>query len=105
MAQSAPVARLNRLLGQVTLNETKGQETEDKKQKAAQPKYVFLLVVAHETTDLTLFVTSIRGQEKDSLTVIDNRSGKSYEIPIRHNTIDAQKLGQIKAKPNLPGLR
>jgi citrate synthase len=34
---------------------------------------------------------------KDSLTVTDNRTGKSYEIPIEHGTIRAMDLRKIKA--------
>src|SRR4029079_10055837 len=34
---------------------------------------------------------------KDTLTVTDNRTGKTYEIPIEHGTIRALDLRQIKA--------
>jgi citrate synthase len=33
---------------------------------------------------------------KDTLTIIDNRTGKQYEIPITHDTIRAMDLRQIK---------
>jgi citrate synthase len=33
---------------------------------------------------------------KDTLTITDNRTGRSYEIPIQHDTIDASALRQIK---------
>src|SRR3990172_5934920 len=33
---------------------------------------------------------------KDTLTVTDNRTGKSYELPITHDTIHATDLRQIK---------
>jgi citrate synthase len=33
---------------------------------------------------------------RDSLTIIDNRTGKRYEIPIQHGTIRAMDLRQIK---------
>ncbi len=36
----------------------------------------------------------------DTLTVIDNRTGKSYEIPITHETIPASALRQIKVNPD-----
>jgi citrate synthase len=36
---------------------------------------------------------------KDTLTIIDNRTGKSYEIPITHDTIRATDLRQIKVNP------
>ena len=41
---------------------------------------------------------------KESLTVIDNRSGKSYDIPIEENTIRAAELRQIKVAPDDFGL-
>ena len=34
----------------------------------------------------------------DSLTIIDNRTGKKYEIPIEHDTIRAMDLRRIKVK-------
>ena len=34
--------------------------------------------------------------QRESLTVTDNRTGKSYEIPIKHDTIRAMDLRQIK---------
>jgi citrate synthase len=40
----------------------------------------------------------------DSLTVIDNRSGKKYEIPIVHGAIHATDLRQIKTGPDDFGL-
>ncbi|MEE9568795.1 MAG: hypothetical protein V3W37_05355 [Candidatus Binatia bacterium] len=33
---------------------------------------------------------------KETLTPIDNRTGRSYEIPIQHGTIRAMDLRQIK---------
>src|SRR5262245_1099657 len=41
---------------------------------------------------------------KDSLTVTDNRTGKTYELPIEHGTIKAIDLRQIKAGPDDFGL-
>ena len=35
---------------------------------------------------------------KDSLTITDNRTGKSYEIPIENGTIKALDLRQIKSQ-------
>jgi len=35
---------------------------------------------------------------KDTLTITDNRTGKSYELPIEHDTIHATDLRQIKVK-------
>ena len=34
--------------------------------------------------------------KKESLTVTDNRTGKSYELPIKHNYIVANDLKKIK---------
>ncbi|MFQ5849564.1 MAG: citrate synthase [Candidatus Binatia bacterium] len=41
---------------------------------------------------------------KDTLTLIDNRTGKSYEIPIQHGTIRAMDLRQIKTSEGDFGL-
>src|SRR2546426_2006237 len=41
---------------------------------------------------------------KDSLTITDNRTGKTYEIPIENGTIKALDLRQIKAGPDDFGL-
>jgi citrate synthase len=40
----------------------------------------------------------------DTLTVIDNRTGKKYELPIEHDAIRAKDLAQIQATPGGPGL-
>ncbi len=40
----------------------------------------------------------------DSFTIIDNRTGKSYEIPVEHDTIRAMDLRQIKVNPEDFGL-
>ncbi len=37
---------------------------------------------------------------KDTLTVTDNRTGKTYELPITHDTIRAADLRQIKVNPD-----
>src|SRR5690348_10334011 len=36
----------------------------------------------------------------DSLTIVDNRTGKTYELPITDGTIRAMDLRQIKATPD-----
>ena len=36
---------------------------------------------------------------RDTVTITDNRTGKSYEIPITHDTIRAMDLRQIKVNP------
>jgi citrate synthase len=41
---------------------------------------------------------------KDTLTITDNRTGKTYEVPITLETINAIDLRQIKAKPEDFGL-
>ncbi|HZP42661.1 MAG TPA: citrate synthase [Candidatus Binatia bacterium] len=40
----------------------------------------------------------------DTLTVIDNRTGRKYELPIEHNAIRATDLQQIRVEPDGPGL-
>jgi len=42
--------------------------------------------------------------DNNSLTITDNRTGKSYEIPIEHNTIKALDLRQIKVSDDDFGL-
>ncbi len=42
---------------------------------------------------------------KDSLTVTDNRTGKTYEFPIEDNTIRAMDLGKITTQDEEEGLR
>jgi citrate synthase len=37
---------------------------------------------------------------RETLTIIDNRTGKNYEVPITHGTIKAMDLRQIKTEPN-----
>src|SRR5215472_8588645 len=39
------------------------------------------------------------GTRRDTLTITDNRTGKSYELPITHDTIRAMDLRQIKVNP------
>jgi citrate synthase len=41
---------------------------------------------------------------KNTLTITDNRTGKSYELPIENETIKAMDLRQIKTKPDDFGL-
>lgn len=44
--------------------------------------------------------TAAKGNEKDNknkLTILDNRTGKSYEIPVLHHTINATHLKKIEA--------
>ena len=36
---------------------------------------------------------------KDTLTVTDNRTGRSYELPIEENTIRATDLAKIRTSP------
>ena len=39
------------------------------------------------------------GARRDTVTITDNRTGKSYEIPVTHDTIRASDLRQIKVNP------
>src|SRR5579862_3392683 len=41
---------------------------------------------------------------RQTLTITDNRTGKSYEIPITHDTIRAADLRQIKVNPDEFGM-
>ena len=36
--------------------------------------------------------------KKDTLTVTDNRTGKTYELAIKHNYIEANDLKKIKSE-------
>ena len=40
----------------------------------------------------------------DSLTVTDNRTGRTYELPIEHNTVRATDLAKIRVSEGEPGL-
>ncbi|MCL6649429.1 MAG: citrate (Si)-synthase, partial [Chloroflexi bacterium] len=44
------------------------------------------------------------GERRNTLTVIDNRTGKSYELPIQDGAIRAIDLRQIKTGPDDFGL-
>lgn len=37
---------------------------------------------------------------KDTLTITDNRTGKTYEVPVTHDTINAMDLRQIRVNPD-----
>jgi citrate synthase len=41
---------------------------------------------------------------RETVTITDNRTGKSYEIPITHDTIRAADLRQIKVDPKEFGM-
>ena len=41
---------------------------------------------------------------RESLTIVDNRTGKSYEVPIKNGAIRAMDLRQIKVDPNEFGM-
>src|ERR687886_761188 len=43
-------------------------------------------------------------ESRDSLTVTDNRTGQSYELPITDGTIRASDLRQVKTSPDDFGL-
>src|SRR5216683_2809265 len=54
--------------------------------------------------DSPLSATTTRKQEgsttpRETLTITDNRTGKSYEVPVTHGTIRAADLRQIKVDP------
>src|SRR5438046_8921581 len=59
--------------------------------------------------DSPLSATVTRKQEgsttpRETLTITDNRTGKSYEVPITHDTIRAADLRQIKVDPKEFGM-
>src|SRR5712692_10210583 len=59
--------------------------------------------------DSTLSATQTRKHEgtvapRETLTITDNRTGKSYEVPITHDTIRAADLRQIKVDPKEFGM-
>src|SRR5260370_13967755 len=59
--------------------------------------------------DSPLSATQTRKSEgaaalRETLTIIDNRTGKSYEIPITHDTIRDADLRQIKVNPKEFGM-
>src|SRR5260370_2367207 len=41
---------------------------------------------------------------RETLTITDNRTGRSYEVPITHGTIRAMNLRQIKVDPKEFGM-
>ena len=43
------------------------------------------------------------GARRDTLTIIDNRTGKEYEVPIKNDTIRAIDLRQIKVARAISG--
>jgi citrate synthase len=48
--------------------------------------------------------TEDAARRRETLTITDNRTGKSYEIPITHDTIKAMDLRQIKVNPSEFGM-
>src|ERR1700674_71306 len=58
-------------------------------------------VRSHETSDLRLQTSTSMA---DTISIVDNRTGKSYELPIQDGTIRAMDLRQIKAGPDDFGL-
>ncbi len=44
------------------------------------------------------------GMPRETLTITDNRTGKTYEVPITHGTIRAMDLRQIKVDPKEFGM-
>ncbi|MGH3445858.1 MAG: citrate/2-methylcitrate synthase, partial [Nocardioidaceae bacterium] len=52
----------------------------------------------NQTTDST------EPQQNQTLTVTDNRTGSSYDVPILDGAIKASDIGQIKTAEDTPGL-
>ena len=56
-------------------------------------------------TEATNTATADSPDEKgESLTITDNRTGSSYDVPIRDGAVNAADIGKIKAGEDTPGL-
>ncbi|CDJ57561.1 citrate synthase, putative [Eimeria maxima] len=47
-------------------------------------------------------ISSEDNDSQQSLKIIDERTGREYRVPIKHNTIEAKKLAEIKTLEGLP---
>src|SRR5579859_2589649 len=56
------------------------------------------------TTATTTRKAEGSGSSRQTLTITDNRTGRSYEVPITHDTIRASDLRQIKVDPKEFGM-
>src|SRR6202162_1800375 len=56
------------------------------------------------TPETQVAAEGITRMSRDTLSITDNRTGKSYEIPIKHDTIHATDLRQIKVKSDEFGM-
>jgi citrate synthase len=56
------------------------------------------------TTSKTQESAEKPSEKRDALSVVDHRTGKSYEIPIQNGTVRAMDLRQIKTGPDDFGL-
>jgi citrate synthase len=70
--------------------------------------------VARLVNQLTTAPVAAQGSEekkeggaavKQSVTLIDNRTGKKYELAVKHGCLDAQDIAKIKIAPRKPGLK
>ena len=52
----------------------------------------------------TASTDSSNGSGSETLTIRDNRTGQSYDVPIQDGTIKAADIGKIKADDETPGL-
>src|ERR1700747_242969 len=55
-------------------------------------------------TATTTRKTEATPASRETLTITDNRTGRSYEVPITHGTIRAMDLRQIKVDPKEFGM-
>jgi citrate synthase len=62
-------------------------------------------LTAETTSTKAAPAAETKAPNPDTLSVLDNRTGKSYTIPVRSGTINAQSLWQLKAGPKMPGIR
>src|ERR1700746_3342682 len=56
------------------------------------------------TTATTTRRAQVTSAPRETLTITDNRTGRSYEVPITHGTIRAMDLRQIKVDPKEFGM-
>ncbi|MDZ4258305.1 MAG: citrate synthase [Gemmatimonadales bacterium] len=68
------------------------------RRKGEQPDYLPRTDVRSSLLDLPAIRGSIVAQ--DTLTIIDNRTGKQYEVPVTDDTIRATDLRQVKVQPD-----
>lgn len=77
-------------------------ETKDKKAGASDP-LVQIVLLAHSCCAFRVAALAEKKADGQSLTIIDNRTGKKYEIPIWNNTISAVKMRALRGPDGKTG--